>query len=1541
MESSNTNDNEKLNQANENQQCPKSNLTKSINVNPEILKKVPDQKANSDQDEELRPSLLSPPPAPPPTFKPILNSDPSLFTIPSNQSLSSTQPQKIPPPNRHIQTSSLSGSFPSVASFLWPDSKSNNKASASLTAVVAGPITATPESFTIEKKLVDSLSEQIKHDTDKQSKPAPIQKSELSLPERPKKKHSPPPPLKSTSLFKAPATKPTKANPNSPFSQDTRPFSMYGGIKSEPSSSGKELSTINSLPNSPPTDTSNTTPPRALSPSASLSKMVEDKIPKRYPNDPNPEDIKRRNSSGLSNLALQSISNLAKQRAVPIPRTTSPLPQEAPKGSESPPTNSSNNLSSLESESLVSESNSLRSQSGFNESNTFLKPLPNPMKLFRMRSSSHGSNGDLPRPRHSLRNSSLFLRMGSRTSSHGGVSSQSSSNYASDIGEDLDNFDTESPNLIILTPQGNSKLLFPGTEYEESVKGFDPGEEPLNLPDFKKKIEEELEKSKAELDEYLRTMLKEWTKGTDYFLIPHDYGMRSMSYPPSVLASGQTMLMNRLVQISKEILAQSFCSLQKPNVCSNLINKLQELMEDQRRMAMAHVDFGNSIYQLLYAFARTSRLVEDLHTSENNQSTLFAYESQFSPSAPPSPSPLRKSYSFTTEENALQKSYSQPVSVSSGNNDSMYLLPPGSPDTPGTRSSPLIRAMSSSHVVTKPSESKLIRQLSHSPDVRRSLPLPPIKTALANTSLPVNISHSAPSQDLIKSHNSSEKNTPSPSNSSPTKSRPTHRTSQSVYSVLGNIKSYLKSSNLPGDPSKIASPESQLHESSPELPPTRFSSVSMLHNRSISVDSPPRYKSSMSSSPMLASPLSPLSLPSPLGTSQPKPIVCRICEKQFDSASFSSHIQQCSLVQSFESQFKDCRSKFRIVNNKCSEHLEKQPAASHLSEKNQFVSNLQKLSLKCLQLNVDHFGISACVFKYEKYKERAKQDIRELEAMQHDTDFLIELEKLLVSAIDIRLNLLKTCPELEIQNKLQPGSDFSLPAQTPGSGAVSAAGTPGTSPKESFFERSISAIKKRGHRRSSSGLSQPINLPISGTKHFMNLMMGILKKNFRKTPTLEITAPSTNPQPSVPSISDFDIIKPISRGAFGKVYLATKKTTNDLFAIKVIRKSDIVRKNMVQQIMTERSVMSLASSPSVVSMFYAFHSKNYLFLVMEYMIGGDLSSLLQGFGNFTHEMCLFYGAEIVQSLDELHRNNVIHRDLKPDNMLLDGDGHLKLTDFGLSRINVNDDAITNPPKLKKIRKRAKNNKDLHLHLRKELNSMESATQDNHSRRPVLGTPDYLAPELLLGQRHDGGVDLWALGVCLFEFYVGYPPFMDDTPQAIFNNILQRNIQWPPEPIEPDAKDLISALLTTDPEKRIKISQIKRHPYFKDVDWENLRRQQAPFKPNPSDILDTSYFDNRNQRPDIKRYDMDNEFEKELMDEIQTPTPPSGSLQTTTTSTHPNTDGYFDGFEYKNVPVLSEYNKEMSNITKWLEQSAQTQQLDPDTEADLPRSPLPN
>ncbi|KAI9298623.1 serine/threonine protein kinase 15, partial [Neoconidiobolus thromboides FSU 785] len=305
----------------------------------------------------------------------------------------------------------------------------------------------------------------------------------------------------------------------------------------------------------------------------------------------------------------------------------------------------------------------------------------------------------------------------------------------------------------------------------------------------------------------------------------------------------------------------------------------------------------------------------------------------------------------------------------------------------------------------------------------------------------------------------------------------------------------------------------------------------------------------------------------------------------------------------------------------------------------------------------------------------------------------------------------------------------------------------------------------------------------------------------------------------IPSIDDFEIIKPISRGAFGRVYLARKKTTQDLFAIKVIKKDDMVRKNMVRQVMTERKVMALASTPYVVSMFFAFHSQNYLYLVMEYMIGGDLSSLLQGFGIFSEEMAQFYVAETVLALEYLHKNGVIHRDLKPDNILIDADGHIKLTDFGLSRISIKEPEIDSLPN--KIQRSKSNN------------------------RALLGTPDYLAPELLLGIGHDSSVDWWALGVCLFEFLVGHPPFMDDTPEDIFNNILNLKIQWPSENyLSYESIDLIQHLLIPDPYKRYKSKDIKKHLFFKSIEWDNLINLEVPFKPNPEGKLDTSYFELR-------------------------------------------------------------------------------------------------
>jgi serine/threonine protein kinase len=310
---------------------------------------------------------------------------------------------------------------------------------------------------------------------------------------------------------------------------------------------------------------------------------------------------------------------------------------------------------------------------------------------------------------------------------------------------------------------------------------------------------------------------------------------------------------------------------------------------------------------------------------------------------------------------------------------------------------------------------------------------------------------------------------------------------------------------------------------------------------------------------------------------------------------------------------------------------------------------------------------------------------------------------------------------------------------------------------------------------------------------------------------------------------------------------------------------------------------------------------------MEYLIGGDLSSLLQCFERFEEEMAKMYTAEVVLALEYLHNNGITHRDLKPDNMLITSEGHIKLTDFGLSRISIPEKSslafVKEENELpgggdkksftKNLRSGSIDSRASTSHSRpvsavfpnespkkvghvnfQGLDSGKSSTrssttnnrssstsnasklfkrQNRQSSKALLGTPDYLAPELLLGIGHSTAVDWWSLGVCLFEFLIGYPPFNDDTPQRIFRNILNHDIQWPPEGIlSAEAKDLISKLLNQSPEKRPSLVEIKSHPFFKDIDWEHIRQQPAPFVPNPEDDQDTSYFEARNNRADIRR-----------------------------------------------------------------------------------------
>ncbi|CAH0405421.1 unnamed protein product [Chilo suppressalis] len=666
----------------------------------------------------------------------------------------------------------------------------------------------------------------------------------------------------------------------------------------------------------------------------------------------------------------------------------------------------------------------------------------------------------------------------------------------------------------------------------------------------------------------------------------------------------------------------------------------------------------------------------------------------------------------------------------------------------------------------------------------------------------------------------------------------------------------------------------------------------------------------------------------------------------------------------------------------------------------------------------------------------------------------------------------------------------------------------------------------------------------------------------------KINADSENVITKAPDINDFTIVKPISRGAFGKVFLAHKKNNKELmYAIKVMKKSDMINKNMVTQVVTERNALALSRSPFCVHLYYSLQSASSVYLVMEYMVGGDLKSLLSVYGFLEEAMAVFYVSEITLALDYLHKHNIVHRDLKPDNILISKSGHVKLTDFGLSKIEIHrdlevSDFVNRTPSLNmrtpgqllsltshlsfgsgggdsthtsaistdtcenlldelketskiqgifdgvtslensqimehsqlsgihpfmsaesinlgdvpsinsgsesqssfhtcessknstnsrsnkstdissnngssagestvltdsqhdestspvcrgnslkripsfraKKRKRIldvdgdtptgvtslADSKQNHSGLTQEIMAIElsqntpkrialhatperrknpikgvlkkrwASIDDSHhfnvgvifstpvsnSKSPgakkrlketrfnlpkddqkpdiisnikeksivfskhistsleifparrmskseksptdlcktplaaahtpyrtpksvrrgnqisdqvLLGTPDYLAPELLLKKGQGPSVDWWALGVCLYEFMTGVPPFNDETPQAVFKNILSRNIEWPEgdEALSQEAVGAIEALLTMEPRERPAATQVKTMPLFRTVDWENQLSAEPPFVPTPDDLHDTGYFQARNilQQLQVSNFDM--------------------------------------------------------------------------------------
>ncbi|KAM8930094.1 microtubule-associated serine/threonine-protein kinase 2-like [Pelodytes ibericus] len=328
-----------------------------------------------------------------------------------------------------------------------------------------------------------------------------------------------------------------------------------------------------------------------------------------------------------------------------------------------------------------------------------------------------------------------------------------------------------------------------------------------------------------------------------------------------------------------------------------------------------------------------------------------------------------------------------------------------------------------------------------------------------------------------------------------------------------------------------------------------------------------------------------------------------------------------------------------------------------------------------------------------------------------------------------------------------------------------------------------------------------------------------------------------------PSEEEFENIKLISNGAYGAVYLVRHKGTRQRFAMKKINKQNLILRNQIQQAFVERDILTFAENPFVVSMFCSFETKRHLCMVMEYVEGGDCATLLKNIGALPVDLARMYFAETVLALEYLHNYGIVHRDLKPDNLLITSMGHIKLTDFGLSKIGL-----------------------MSLTTNLYEGHIEKDTREFLDKQ-VCGTPEYIAPEVILRQGYGKPVDWWAMGVILYEFLVGCAPFFGDTPEELFGQVISDEISWPDgdDSLPSDTQELIYKLLRQNPLERMGTGgtfEVKQHQFFKDLDWNGLLRQKAEFIPQLESEDDTSYFDTRSER----YQHMDSEEEDDTNDE---------------------------------------------------------------------------
>lgn len=345
---------------------------------------------------------------------------------------------------------------------------------------------------------------------------------------------------------------------------------------------------------------------------------------------------------------------------------------------------------------------------------------------------------------------------------------------------------------------------------------------------------------------------------------------------------------------------------------------------------------------------------------------------------------------------------------------------------------------------------------------------------------------------------------------------------------------------------------------------------------------------------------------------------------------------------------------------------------------------------------------------------------------------------------------------------------------------------------------------------------------------------------------------------------DFQILTQVGQGGYGQVFLAQKKDTREVCALKVMSKKLLFKLDEVRHVLTERDILTTAQSEWLVRLLYSFQDDKSIYLAMEYVPGGDFRTLLNNTGVLSNRHARFYTAEMFCAVNALHELGYIHRDLKPENFLVDSTGHVKLTDFGLAA------GVLAPSRIESMRIKLEQASETTVPFGKPMDQRTVAERresyrnmrqnDVNYAKSIVGSPDYMAPEVLRGEEYDYTVDYWSLGCMLFESLTGFPPFAGATPDETWRNlkhwkeVLKRPVWENPNYFLSNRTwDFITTCINSRTRRFSNIQDIYDHHYFAEVDWETLRQTRAPFVPELDSETDAGYFDDFSNEADMAKY----------------------------------------------------------------------------------------